>query len=186
MASTLAQSPNQAEDIHPCYTCEGMSAWKLDLRVSSRKQLVPIVFFRSTGGPLSVQERQDIFDIFLTEAKTQQEFIAIYNMLEGLESFASHLAAMAKMCLDARPITEKSLMFTIAILGSPTSRAVLNGLLAIVPPSKPLYIVGTEEEAWNIVSCGGGTSSELWNPSLLETQKAVMPMFSETRTSEPI
>jgi hypothetical protein len=146
----------------PCrFTCDGITVWQLEIKVSG--SAIPIILFRSTGGPLTVDEREQIFDIFLEEAKTQKQFVAVYNMLEGLESFPSHLAAMTKLCFESRSITNKSLMFTIAILGSPTSRLVLNALLAVVPPSKPLYVVGSEEEAWKVVSNGRGTSSELWS-----------------------
>lgn len=145
----------------PCCSYDGMEAWRLEMDTTTGS--LPIIMFRSTGRALAVDERDVIFDLYLNEARTQRKFIAVYDMLAGLESFATHLAAMAKFCMDARPITEKSLLFTVVLLASPASRVVLNALLAIVPPSKPLYVVGSEEEAWKIVT-EGGTSSQLWRP----------------------
>lgn len=147
----------------PVYECSAMKAWLMQVMI--RDRLIPLVLFKSEGGSMEVDERNSFFSIFKEEALTQKEFVTIYDMTKGLESFATHLAAMANFCLECRPITDKSLLFTVVILPSSAARAVLNGLMAVVPPSKPLYVVGTEEEAWDVVS-NGGLSSSLWRAEI--------------------
>lgn len=146
--------------IEPSYSCNAVSAWKLYTNVQGRA--VSTLFFKTFGGSLSEDERNIVFDMFEIEAKTKSEFIAVYDLLSGLDSFASHLHAMIKFCLGLRPVTDKSLLFTVVILGSVATRAILSGIFKIVPPSKPFYIVATEEEAWKLIEEGGGSEKEKW------------------------
>lgn len=120
-----------------------------------------------------MEEREEVFGVFLNEAKTRRVFVTVFDMLAGLDGFAVHMAAMAKLCMESRPHTENSLLFTVAILSSPATRAVMNALLTVVPPSKPLYIAGSQEEAWKIVTGEGMSSAQLWRPE--QNQVAELP-----------
>jgi len=125
---------------------------------------LPVYYFRMEGQPLSLKDREGMFQFYRETIATQRTFATLYDFSLGLPGFMSHIGPLASFCNGMRPVTKGKLQFMVAVCPDALYRGFLSLLLNSAPSHAPMYLVGTLEEAWAVLA-RSGDGDVPWNPA---------------------
>jgi hypothetical protein len=135
-----------------------VTVWELEVGA------LPVYYFRMEGNPMTSEEREGVLTFYRQTIAKQTAFATLYDLSGGLPGFASHVVPFASFCNDIRPATEGRLQFTVAVCPDALYRGFLSMILKMAPSHAPIYVVGTLDEAWEVLA-HSGDGTEPWDPA---------------------
>jgi hypothetical protein len=135
-----------------------VTIWELEMGA------LPVYYFRMEGQPMSVEEREGILAFYRETIAKQEAFATLYDLSGGLPGFATHAVPFASFCNGMRPVTEGRLQFTVAVCPDTLYRSILSMILKMAPSHAPIYVVGTLDEAWDVLA-HSGDGTKPWDPA---------------------
>jgi hypothetical protein len=148
-----------ADNLRPVHQGgDAVTIWELEVGT------LPIYYFRMEGQPMSLEEREGILAFYRETIAEQVAFATLYDLSGGLPGFTAHAAPFASFCNSMRPVTQGRLQFTVVVCPDALYRGILSMILKMAPSHAPLYVVGTLDEAWDVLA-RSGDGTEPWDPA---------------------
>jgi hypothetical protein len=165
-----AKEEMKAEGLRPAHRAgDAVTIWELEVGA------LPIYYFRMEGQPMSSEDREGIQAFYRETIAKQVAFATLVDLSEGLPDFTMHAVPFASFCNSIRPVIEGRLQLIVFVCPDNLYRGVLSMILSMAPSHAPLYMVGTLDEAWNVLACNGN-GTEPWDP----TAEAPVPRIPDS------